>query len=114
MLPAANAIGNMTDFGAEHAAAAGNHFGFAERRMPEPEQVADLVDGDRLEVVPAGHAGGIGRPRKGGIEEDVGLDNLAGRRVDDEVGGAEDAIEVGTVLIAEHGHAVAGRSGWPA
>ena len=109
MLPAEKAIGNMTASAPSTRRPPGTHLGFAERRVPEPEQVADLVHArsTRRRSGPTPRPRRR-RPRESRVEEDVRLDDLAGRRVDEEVRGAEHAIEVGTVLIADDGHAVAG------
>ena len=51
MLPAVNAMGNITGADGEQAAAAGRpRLGFAERRMAQTEEVAGLVRGDGLHV----------------------------------------------------------------
>ena len=95
--------------GAQDAPAAADQLGLADHRVAEPVQVPDLVQRDRLEILPARLARGSDRPREGRVEEDVRLDDLPRNRVDSEGRRSEHAIEVGPVLETEHVDAVAGR-----
>src|SRR5262249_56545698 len=76
--------------------------------VPEAEEMPDLVKRDRLDVLPARLAAGRRRPREHRIEEDVRLDHFAGQAVERERRRAEHAVEIGTVLEPDDGHAVAG------
>ena len=110
--PAGDAAGGERNrkhhrFGREHAAAAAfAQLRLAERRVAEAAHVADLVQRDALEVEPVRLAVGRDRPRERGVEEDVGFDERAGRRVDDEARRREHAIEIGPAREPERRHAV--------
>ena len=81
-------------FGGNHAAPAGTQFRLSHRRVREAVQMADLVKRDRLEIEQARLSLRGNRPRKRGVEEDVGLDNRAGGRIEHERRRAERAIEI--------------------
>jgi hypothetical protein len=74
--------------------------------VPEPEHVADLVQRDRLEIEVTGLAAARHRPRERAVEEDVGLDDAAVFRVDEERGRPEHAILLRAVLETEDVHAI--------
>src|SRR6476620_2130553 len=85
--------------------------------MAEPEEVAGLVRGDRLQVVTALLAAWRHGPGERRVEEDVGLEDLAAARVDDVVGRRERALHVGmrqeaksvrVVLVERRGFGEAG------
>ena len=61
--------------------------------MSQAVQVADFVKRDRLEVEAARLARGGRRPRERGIEEDVGLEQLAGEVVDEQARRRQHAVE---------------------
>ena len=98
-LPGANAIGNITASAAStRRPPPSRSLGFAEGGMAEAAHVPDLVQRDALEIEPFGNAGLRHRPRERGVEEDVRLDERAGRAIDEKAGRREHAIELGTPL----------------
>src|SRR4029453_17222801 len=64
--------------GSEHAAAAFRpQLGLTDGRMPEAQEVADLVDGHRLEVETRRVTAHRRGPLEEGMKEDVGFDQFA-------------------------------------
>ena len=107
MLPAVKAMGNITEFDGEQPAAAGRaRLGFAEQRVAQAEEVTGLVRGNGLHVEAARFPAGRDGPLERRVEEDVGLENLAGARVDEERRRGQRAFEVGTGRKPDHVGAV--------
>ncbi len=92
--------------GGHDAAAAADELGLAERRMRQAEQVPDLVERDRLDVIAIGAAGLGGRPGKDGVEVDVRLEDPAVGLVDGERRGGERAILSWLTEVADHVRAI--------
>src|SRR5688572_13875697 len=93
--------------GSHHAAGAvGPKLRFAERRMAQPDEMADFVDGNRLEIEAAWITSWPGRPVERGIEEDIRLDQLAGLLVIEKVRRAEHALLLRVALEADHRQAI--------
>ena len=67
----------------------------AERRVIEAGEVSGLMDRDRLEIEETGLSVLGRRPRFEAVEEDVGLDNLAGHGVERGEREAEETLELG-------------------
>jgi hypothetical protein len=87
----------------EHAAPPfGAGLRFAERRMAEAEQMADLVNRDRFEIEGRRIPRRRRRPGHRGVEKDVRLEDLARNRIDQKAGRAEDAVHPGMILEAEY------------
>ncbi len=87
---------------------------FTQRRVAEPAEMADLVKRDRLQIPLVRLAGFRHRPREGRIEEDVGLEELAGRVVHQVTGRGEHAIERRLAQEPERRPPVVLRpAGWP-
>ena len=80
--------------GSDHAPSARTQFGLPHRRVREAVQMADLVQRNGLQIEEAGFSLRGHRPRERGVEEDVGLDNRAGDRIDHERRRAKRAIEI--------------------
>src|SRR5207249_320136 len=80
------------------AATRRTQFRFGKSRVAETAQMADLMKRDGLQIVPVCLAPRGDRPRIGGIEEDVRLEELSGRFIDEETGGRQHSFEVGTIL----------------
>src|SRR5205085_2297543 len=75
---------------------------FAEHRMSESKEMSELVCRDGLHVVPAGLAAWRHGPDETRVQEDVGLEDLAGDRVDVERRRAQRAIQIGPGPEADH------------
>ena len=106
MLPRVNAIGKHHRFGGDHAAAAAGELGLAERGVRQPEQVPDLVQRDRLDVVAIRPAGLGRRPREDRVEEDVRLEDAPVGLVDGERGRGERPILVRAADESDHVRAI--------
>ena len=92
--------------GGNDAAAAPDELGLAESRVRQPEQMPDLVERDRLDVVAIRSAGLGRRPGKDRIEIDVRLEDAPVRLVDGEGRGGERAILPGLTEVADDVRAV--------
>ncbi len=68
--------------------------------------MTDLVQRDGLDVPFAAFAGSGDRPGERGVEEDVGLEELAGHVVDEEARGRQHAIERGSLQESERRQAI--------
>ena len=69
--------------------------------MTEAAHVADFVERDAFEIVPARFAVGRHGPRECRVEEDVRFDQLARRTVDQNARRREDPIELRPALKAD-------------
>src|SRR5687767_15962470 len=70
--------------------------------MTEPEQMADLVKRNRLDVEPVRLSARGYRPVEERVQKDLGLDDLPGDGVDEEGRRAERPTLIGLIRKADH------------
>ena len=92
--------------GGNHAAAAADELGLAERRVRQAEQVPDLVQRDRLDVEAIRSAGLGRRPGKDRVEVDVRLEDAPVGLVDGEGRRGEGPILPGLAEVSDDVRAV--------
>ena len=90
----------------DHPARSTNELRLSERGMRQAEEVADLVQRDRFDVIAIGRAAVCGRPRKDRVEVDVRLENASIGRIHRERRRGERSILARLTEIANHVGAV--------